>query len=286
MSEAKQTAMTVNPRDEWVLLQKQCKAFITSGFLPEHITKGVSAEQAMAKAITIAIKGKEIGIPPLQAFSSITVIKGKPCLSSELMLALVFQRCKGAKVTFKTPPEKQHEECTVEMQRPDGNPQLFRFTIADAKAAGLLANPGGAWGKYPAAMLRARAVSAGARAVFPDCTMGCYTPEEMGGEIIDAEVVETIAVGPAQPPPTPPAASAPSKPTGNTVSYDKRHDEKMSEPCTEAQIKMLHAVGKEHGYDHEALKELAWIDHNREHLELLTKAEVQEVKKFIEGNAR
>lgn len=188
----------VNSRDEWVLLQKQCRAFIASGFLPDHITRGVAPEEAMARAVTIAVKGRELGIPPMQAFSSIAVIKGKPCLSSELMLALIYQRVKGAKVTFRTPPEKQNSECTVEMQRPDGEPMLFRFTLQDAKTAGI-ATSGGAWQKYPAAMLRARAVSAGARAVFPDCIMGCYTPEEMGHEIVDGDFEH---VTPASPPPT------------------------------------------------------------------------------------
>lgn len=170
--------------NNWELIQRQCKAFIDSGFLPSHINNNI------AKAVTIAWKGHELGIPPLQAFSSITVINGKPCLSAELMLALIYTRIKGAKITFTTPPEKQNEECVVAMQRPDGSPQTFRFSLKDAERAGLI-KPGGAWQKYPASMLRARAISAGARAVFPDAIMGCYTPEEMGAEPID---VEPIAV--------------------------------------------------------------------------------------------
>jgi hypothetical protein len=167
-------------KDDWILIQKQCQAFLQSGFLPNHV-------KTMAQAITIAWKGHELGIPPLQAFSSITVINGKPCLSSELMLALIYSRVKGAKVTFKTPPEKQSQECTIEMQRPGGDPQVFRFSMDDAKRAGLLGKPNSAWEKYAQSMLRARAISAGARAVFPDAIMGCYTPEEMGAEPIEIE---------------------------------------------------------------------------------------------------
>lgn len=196
---------------EWDVIQRQCRAFIASGFLPEHITRGVPPDIAMARAVTIAWKGKELGVPPLQAFSSITVIGGKPCLSAELMLALIYQRVKGAKITFKTPPENQSHECVVEMQRPGGDPQLFRFNMEDAKAAQLI-KPNGAWTKYPAAMLRARAVSAGARAVFPDCIMGCYTPEELGGEVIDLDGYEespapTKTQEVAKPTPTTPPAA-------------------------------------------------------------------------------
>lgn len=170
---------------QWELTQRQCRAFLESGFLPTHI-------KSVAQAITIAYKGQELGIPPLTAFSSITVIGGKPCLSAELMLALIYSRCKGAKVTFSTPTEQQHIECTVIMKRPDGDPQSFRFSIEDAQRADIYRN---AWKKYPSALLRARAISAGARAVFPDCIMGCYTPEEMGHEPeIEDAVVESVPI--------------------------------------------------------------------------------------------
>jgi hypothetical protein len=176
-------------REEFEMLQRQCKAFIASGFLPEHI-------KTVAQAVTIATKGRELGLPILQSFSSISVIKGKPTLSSELMLALIYQKVKGAKITFKTPPDKQNVECECTMQRPGGEPMSFKFTIDDAKRAGI--SNGGAWAKYPAAMLRARCISAGARAVFPDAIMGCYTPEELGGEVEaeELDVTPTIDVKP------------------------------------------------------------------------------------------
>lgn len=178
--------IVLKEKEEWTLLQRQCISFLESGYLPDHVWKGVEPKVAVARAITIATKGKELGIPPLQAFSSITVIKGKPCLSAELMLALIYQRVPGAKVTFVTPPEKQATECTVVMQRPHGDPQSFSFTMADAQTAGIVRSDG-PWQKFPKAMLRARAISAGARAVFPDAIMGCFTPEELGGEVIDVE---------------------------------------------------------------------------------------------------
>lgn len=162
--------LKTNETQAWELMQRQCKAFLDSGFLPKHI-------QNIAQAITIAWKGRELGLPPLQAFSSISVINGKPVLSAELMLALVYQRYPQALVEFKTPPEKQNLECTLAMARPNHKPQEFRFTIEDAKRAGIYKN---AWLTYPQALLRARAISAAVRAVFPDVLMGGYTPEEMG----------------------------------------------------------------------------------------------------------
>lgn len=179
--------------DEWTLLKEQAKMAIVSGLLPKHIVK---PEQA----VIIAMKGKELGIPFMQAMSGITVIQGKPALSAELMLALIYRNVPGAQINFLTDPEKAHTECAVEMARPHGKPQRFKFTLEDAKRAGLLSNP--SWTKYPAAMLRARTVSAAARAVFPDAIMGCYTPEEIGGEVVDAEPTELLqSTGPIKPVP-------------------------------------------------------------------------------------
>lgn len=191
--------------DQFVLLQRQCKAAVYSGFLPDHIThefkKPCSPEKAVAKAVTIAIKGKELGIPLMQAFSSITVIKGKPCLSAELMMALIYQRVPKVQIDFVTPPEKAHIECEVHVVRPPSKkPNIFKFSLDDAKKAGLLKND--VWVKYPAAMLRARVISAFGRAKFPDALMGCYTPEEMGSVVapeVPAEPPKKIEVKDATP---------------------------------------------------------------------------------------
>lgn len=246
--------------DQWEIIQRQCTAFIKSGFLPNHI-------KTPEQAITIAWKGHELGIPPLQSFSSISVINGKPCLSAELMLALIYSRCKGAKITFLTAPDKQSQECTVAMQRPEGERQEFRFSIEDAKRAGLV-KPGGAWEKYPAALLRARAVSAGARAVFPDCIMGCYTPEEMGADVID--VVEAVDVHQDH------AHQFEPQPHGNTVGYQERQNAKLSESITEPQRKKLYAMVRELNWHDEDAKDWLFEKFGKKSTSELTKGEAMQ----------
>jgi hypothetical protein len=60
-------------------------------------------------------------------------------------------------------------------ERPD-EVQMFAFTAEDAARAGLT---GGNYGKYPAAMLLARATTKACRALFPDVIAGIsYAPEE------------------------------------------------------------------------------------------------------------
>ncbi len=279
-----QLAMIQQPGESsWELLQRQCRAFVRSGFLPDHITKNVDEKTAVAKAVTIAIKGHELGIPPMQAFASITVIKGKPCLSAELMLALAYSKVKGSKVTFRTPPDKQAQECTVTMQRPGGDPMDFRFTMEDAQKAGIV-TAGSAWQKYPAAMLRARAISAGARAVFPDAVMGCYTPEEIGGAPIEieGEVIDSVHVE-AEPGGPKPLAPEFSKvlDAARTVQPQAATNWE-DEPATESQIKRLYALGKEFGYDHTQLKDLVLCGLGKEHLNELTKGEINKAYKKFE----
>lgn len=290
MSETTTLATIQQPGEinQFELLQRQCRAFVRSGFLPDHIVKNCDEKTAVAKAVTIAIKGHELGIPPMQAFASITVIKGKPCLSAELMLALAYSKVKGAKITFRTPPDKQAQECTVTMQRPGGDPMDFRFTMQDAQNAGLLKSDS-AWQKYPAAMLRARAVSAGARAVFPDAVMGCYTPEEIGGAPIEieGEVMESTAQALTIAPQGEVVSVTTNGGTGTGPSRPLAPEHSASsswehEPASEAQIKRLYALGKEFGYDHTQLKDLALLGLGKSHLNELTKGEIQVAFKKLE----
>lgn len=180
---------------------------VKSGFLPTSIK---TPEQAMV----ILLKGRELGIPPMQAFSSIAVINGKPAMSAELMLSLIYRNIPGFVVDFVTTTAT---ECVIEAQRPGGIKTRFSFTMEDAKRANLAGK--GPWLTYPAAMLRARCITAMARAMAPDALSGVvYTPEELGAEVDeDGGVIETVlnptahtALPAAQPTPRLLAPSAPA----------------------------------------------------------------------------
>lgn len=276
-----ETTAIATSGSQWHLILNQCKAFIASGLLPDHITKGYSREQQISRAITIAWKGQELGIPPLQALASISVIGGKPCLSSELMLSLIYQRCKGAKINFTTPTDKQHLECTVTMQRPDGDAQTFRFSIEDAKRANL---NGTAWTKYPAAMLRARAISAGARAVFPDCIMGCYTPEEMGADTIEVEgeVIESKPVDKVVDNQQNQQNQQEIVPEINNV--DNQQADNKSPFISEKQCKYLHVVMGQNGWKDIHIKAFIKKNLNIESTKEIPWKRFNDVLKYIEEN--
>lgn len=159
------------------------KMAVSSGLLPQGI-------RTPEQAVIIMLKGRELGIPPMQAFSSISVINGKPTMSAELMLSMIFRNVPGAVVNYL---ETTSQCCIIEAKRPGGKATQFKFATEDAQRADLLGK--GPWRTYPGAMMRARCISAMARAMFPDALSGVvYTPEELGAEVDDEGEVVSIPV--------------------------------------------------------------------------------------------
>lgn len=172
-----------------------------SSLLPQDL-RGKEAD-----VFVTIMAGMELGLAPMAALRSIHVVKGKPVLSADGMVAVV--HASGLCEHFSC-VESSASIATYETKRTGTpTPQRLSFTIEEAKAAGL---NGDNWRKYPAAMLRARAKAALARDVYPDAIAGCYTDDEArefappvrveqspaaeftappANDVIDAEVVET-----------------------------------------------------------------------------------------------
>lgn len=164
------------------LMLDQAERYVASGLLPASI-------KTPQQALIIMAQGRELGIPSTVALRGIVVVQGKPTCSAELMMALVHRTYgQSAMRVFRT----DNEACTVQYRQQgwDGVSE-YTFTMDDAKRANLLKNP--TWNQYPAAMLRARAISATVRFAFPECISGVYTPEELGADvtIVDGEAIPT-----------------------------------------------------------------------------------------------
>jgi len=204
-------------------LRQQAKELIASGFLPQHIK---TVDQFMA----IAMKGQEVGLPPMQAVSQINMIQGKPTISSEAMLALVFKSLPTCDIAYRA---LTNEECVIEARRsPDGQYSKFSFSMSDARLAGISSKDN--WKKYPRAMLKARCISEMCRSLFPDCIAGIsYTPEE-------------IEVQPLKPKPQPPREiqSIPHNEPMRTVTMG----EVVPDP-TEEEINIFLAQNQESSFD-------------------------------------
>jgi hypothetical protein len=176
------TDQTIVPT-EWAILKEQAQLFIESGLLPQHI-------KTPAAAILIMLKGRELGIPPLHALNNIAVIGGKPVANAELMLALIYRDHGDDAIHFT---ETTPQQCTISYaRRAWAQRDTFTFSMDDARRAAL---SGTNWTKYPAAMLRARCISAVARLAFPDSIGGMYSPEEMGAAVeVNPETGEILTV--------------------------------------------------------------------------------------------
>lgn len=173
---------------------------------PRTFDEAKSMSSALAKASLLpqALRGKEadvlmtimagaeLGLGPILSIRAIHVIEGKPTLSADLIAALCLRRPDVCEYIQPTESSATKATYTAKRKRAPG-PVTMSFSIDDARQAGLAGK--GNWAKYPAAMLRARCVSAICRAVFPDLVGGLYDS--------DSAEIEPHNV-------TPPTASPPS----------------------------------------------------------------------------
>lgn len=175
-----------------------------SGLLPSYI-------KTDEQAIVAALKGRELGLPPLQAFSAIHVIQGVPTLSASLMLGIAFRRLPGFDYQIV---ERGAKRCCLRGRRsPQHSTVEVSYTWEEAERAGLTSKDN--WRKNPAAMLFARATGVLCRAIAPDTFTGLYAPEEIEvGGPADAEPLE-----PVQPVEVPAEATvAPEAPAAQTFN--------------------------------------------------------------------
>ena len=134
-----------------------------------------------AEVFAVIEYGRELGIPPVMALQSISVVKGRLCPTGQLMLAIA--RRNGVKWQVE---HEDEQECRIRFSRDDMT-YVSVFTIDEAKRAGLIKEDSN-WAKYPRDMLFWRAVARGLRRIAPDLMLGGYLPEELEGEVIDVEV--------------------------------------------------------------------------------------------------
>lgn len=132
--------------------------------------------------------GETLGISPMAAITGIHVIEGKPGASAALIGGLVRRAGHKLRVTGN------NQYATAQIVRADDPDFTFEVTWEltrnqngnpNAEDAGVLGKQ--VWKNYPAAMLKARAITQVARDACEEVLFGLhYTPEELGAET-DAE---------------------------------------------------------------------------------------------------
>lgn len=190
------------------------------------------------ESVLVAIQmGMEIGLPPMAALQNIAVINGRPSVWGDAQLAVVrssgeleafeeaetnneieplfrelcfeddVQKRKAMKIkiavmqsTLKKDADDYGVTCFV--RRAGFNEAFSRFTVADAKTAGLWRKQG-PWTNYPSRMLKARARSFLLRDQFGDALKGMMSREEAGDTIDITAIPHDVPRAEALPGPTP-----------------------------------------------------------------------------------
>src|SRR3990167_324768 len=138
----------------------------------EQIAKSVAGTEFVPRAyrerpgdiLAAALYGREFGWPLMVSLQYLSVIDGKPTMSAEAMAARIRQLGPSLKAV-----SWDENECTLHGRHAStGDEESVTFSMEDAARAGLVpAHPKSGWTKYTKSMLRARATTMIARALFP-----------------------------------------------------------------------------------------------------------------------
>lgn len=120
-----------------------------------------------------------LGIPIVQGLQGIAVINGKPSLYGDALLAICMGSGQMADIEETVTGSADNLTATCKVtRRGKPTPVVSTFSIADARAAGLLGKPG-PWKQYTSRMLKMRARAFALRDAFPDVLSGIASAEEM-----------------------------------------------------------------------------------------------------------
>lgn len=181
-----QTALAVRPQltpDVWQMIQTVAPVIKASRLF------GVASDE---QAAAVMLKGYELGLSLTASFEFVHVIDGKPGLAPRGALALILNSplCEAVEIENETDAKGAPVGCRVMMKRKGGLTYTARYTLEDAKRAGLV-KPNSGWEKYPAQMCQWRAVGFAADVVFPDVLNGMKRADEFGADLTpDGDVIE------------------------------------------------------------------------------------------------
>ena len=156
--------------------QELSNALCRSNLLPATL------QGSPANILLVIMKGHELQLSPIQSIDCIHIIKGKPTMSAQGMLALIKRDVSTSKVdvqVFRENKEGGGFVATCTMHRGEES-HTCTWDMERAYMMGLTGKDN--WKKQPDTMLKWRAVSECARFLFPDVIMGLYTPEELDSE--------------------------------------------------------------------------------------------------------
>jgi hypothetical protein len=145
-------------------------------FVPGKINRDGSMTGLRGSPAAVAaciLTGRELGIGPMASLKHVQVVRGTPSLSAEFKRARALAAGHEIRIV-----QRDSNACILEGRRRGQRDWVtFRYTLDDAKRAGLLRGGESAWATRPRRMLFARASSELCDALFPDTTNGLPTTE-------------------------------------------------------------------------------------------------------------
>ncbi|WP_116654386.1 hypothetical protein [Pelagibacterium sediminicola] len=204
---------------------------LKSGLAPYALVGKKSDEEAKSAIAIVIMSGAELGLKPMAALRSFTVINGKPALYGDGLINVVRQS--GRVAYLRTGCEERNGQLVgyCEAKRSDtGEESRVEFSQDDAVRAGLWQDEpfirkqvwenrqqvwkdnvpnDSPWFKYPKRMLAWRAAGYCLRELFGD-VLGGIRDEFEAREIVDAEFEEVQSAPVPPSPPSPPSPPAPS----------------------------------------------------------------------------
>lgn len=156
------------------------------------------AYQGKPQDILVCVQwGMEMGLAPMQALQNIAVINGKPSVYGDAAMALVQASpvCEDVEEFFEGEGTPNPVAVCV-AKRKGRKPVTARFSVEDAKQAGLWAKQG-PWSAYPKRMMQMRARGFALRDAFPDVLKGMITAEE--AQDYPEEAKPRLMANPAKP---------------------------------------------------------------------------------------
>lgn len=131
------------------------------------------------KAMIAIMRGMEVGLTPFQALDKIAVVNGRPTIWGDGAMALVRGSgiCEYVSEDIEGEGDARVAMCEAK-RKGDPRPVTRKFSVADAKKAGLWGKAG-PWQQFPERMLQMRARAFCLRDLFADVLGGLYLKEEI-----------------------------------------------------------------------------------------------------------
>ena len=148
-----------------------CTAVVNSGTFKDINTPEIALIRLQA--------GLELGLTPIWSLTNIMVINGRPSVWGDALLGLVLRQpdCEDVIETFEGDDEQYTAVC--EVHRKGRLPIIRKFSVAEARHAGLYTKNQSVHGTYPKRMLQMRARSWACRDAFADALRGLSVIEEV-----------------------------------------------------------------------------------------------------------